>query len=665
MTLSVIVVSYNVSDFLRQTLRTLTAALKGIESEIIVVDNASTDDSTAMVSSRFPEVKLIASKENLGFAKANNLGMDAARGQVIALVNPDTLIRDDTFQVCLDYLHAHADVGMVGCKILNPDGSLQLACRRSFPTPGVALSKILGLSALFPSSRRFGRYNLTFLHPDQVHDVEAISGSFMVIRRAVITEIGGLDERFFMYGEDLDFCYRIHQAGYRIVYLPQAEIIHYKGQSATQAGFRALIHFYDAMRLFVEKHFEKGWLWLPRWLLLAGIGLRGLLSFIAKVVRAWLRPSADMLGLQLALCAALWLRFGHLHHYISYLPVNALYTVLWLGMLFIAGRYKDRNEGLQRLFAGMALGGLINASLTFFLPQYAFSRQVLISMGLLGGLFIWLLDGVGSLMKRGWRPGKIAAPRTLMIGMTPSQMTLIKQWRCMASPPYKIAGHVLTSPTNMSHKDVSAYDILGELEDVPRILSLHKIEQVIFPFENAHSWPILMAYQWRQHSSVLIKMTKAQNAVQGIQERYDALRLIPLQLVPFRIDEPLYKLSKRILDLLLCLVTALPAAVSHMFRSSLLENSTRLWANWTRCWYRVFKGQMTWVGIETNENRSDGQGALPRITGCIAPQGLIEPAGCLEDKRPVLSFYLSQYTPWLDVQIIVQTWQKARKMGKG
>jgi len=647
MTLSVIVVSYNVQDFLRQTLRTLHAALGGIESEIIVVDNASSDGSAAMVRNEFPGVQLIASDENLGFARANNRGIEVARGAYLALVNPDTLIRNDTFSVCLEYLSGHADVGMVGCKILNPDGSLQLACRRSFPTPSVALSKILGLSTLFPRSQKFGRYNLTYLDPDQAADVEAISGSFMVMRRTVAAAVGGLDERFFMYGEDLDFCYRIHQAGHRIVYLPQTEIIHYKGQSATQAGYRSLMHFYQAMQLFVEKHFQRGWLWFPRWMMIAGIGLRGGLSFIARVLRPWIKPGGDIIALQAALAVALWLRFGHLLHYGSYFPVNVLYTLLWLIMFFVAGRYNDRRETLQRLFAGIGLGLLINTSLTFFLPQYAFSRQVLITMAALGGLFIVLCDYFIALARKEHK----RPVRVLLIGTEPSLQEFVRQCHARQQTSYRIVGYIQDSPSDISPNAVLAYDVLGEIRDVKRILLLHRIEQIIFPFENGRSWPILMAYQWRQYCSVIFKMTQPAEGAFFSQDKVDAFRSMPLQVLSFRIDEPLYKLSKRMLDLVICILSIIPATLMRLFQDS---GDSSLAQRWMAHWLPVFKGRKTWVGVTGRSAET-----LPRISGCISPQDLFEPVGCPEDDLPVLSFYLSQYTPWLDLQIIGQVWRKS------
>jgi GT2 family glycosyltransferase len=191
---SVIVVNYNVRDLLEQCLRSIHRACEHLDAEVLVVDNASRDSSSQMVEDKFPWVQLIQNQVNVGFSRANNQALERARGRYFLLINPDTLAREDTVQTMMDFMDAHPEAGAAGCKILNPDGTLQLSCRRSFPTPWVALSKILGLGRLFPRSRVFGKYNLTYLNPDQTAEVDALSGSFMFLRRETLKEIGLLDE---------------------------------------------------------------------------------------------------------------------------------------------------------------------------------------------------------------------------------------------------------------------------------------------------------------------------------------------------------------------------------------------------------------------------------------------------------------------------------------
>ena len=229
--ISVIIVNYNVREFLEQCLNSVQRALNNIPSEIIVIDNASVDGSVPVIRQRFPDVILIENKANKGFSAANNQGLEIARGQFIVLLNPDTVVQEDTFVKLLEFFEKTPDASAATCKILNPDGTFSVDCRHSIPTPLTAFWKVVGLSRIFPKSKIFGRYNLTYLDENSLYPVEAISGSFMMMRREIVKKVGKLDEDFFMYCEDIDYCHRINKAGGKIYYVPNSQIIHYKGES--------------------------------------------------------------------------------------------------------------------------------------------------------------------------------------------------------------------------------------------------------------------------------------------------------------------------------------------------------------------------------------------------------------------------------------------------
>jgi len=236
--ISIVIVSYNVKDFLEQTLNSILKASHNLKVEILIVDNRSSDGSPEMVKNKFPKVHLIENNVNLGFAVANNQALKKVNGRYVLLINPDTIVQEDTLTTMIEFFSENPEAGAAGCKILNADGSLQLACRRSFPTPFVAFSKIIGLSRLFPRSRWFGKYNLTYLDPDGIASVDAVSGSFIFFRREILDSVGYFDESFFMYGEDLDWCYRIKKAGWQIYYVPKTQIIHYKGETYGEIKFK-------------------------------------------------------------------------------------------------------------------------------------------------------------------------------------------------------------------------------------------------------------------------------------------------------------------------------------------------------------------------------------------------------------------------------------------
>ena len=268
MDLGIVVVSYNTCDLLRRCLTTVYAS-RGLAFRLCVVDNASPDASAEMVAREFPQAVLIANEENVGYPAANNQGLRALgfeQGQAggpryALLLNPDTEVQPTTLAQTVAFMDAHSELGILGPKLVRPDGSLDLACRRSFPSPEISFYQLTGLARLFPQSRRFGRYNLTYLDPDQGVEVDAVVGAFMLVRRAAITAVGLLDESFFMYGEDLDWAYQIKAAGWKVYYYPEVTVLHVK-RAASRQSARAQIEFWRSMEIFYRKHYAvqtAGW----------------------------------------------------------------------------------------------------------------------------------------------------------------------------------------------------------------------------------------------------------------------------------------------------------------------------------------------------------------------------------------------------------------------
>ncbi len=279
MSLSIIIVNYNTEALLRSCLESVYAGANGTATDIWVVDNHSCDNSVAMLKSSFPVVNVIANPANVGFSRANNTAISQSRSDYILLLNPDTLIIDDAIERMVRFMDDHPKVGIAGCKVLNRDGTLQLSCRRSIPTPKVAFYRLTGLSRLFPRNKLIARYNMTYESPDRTHEVDAVSGAFLMIRRRVVDEIGLLDERFFMYGEELDWCLRAQRAGWAVAYHPEARIVHYKGESTKYNSRKAAFEFYRAMYLFHRKHFAKDCSPVVNGLIYAGIFAKALFSW--------------------------------------------------------------------------------------------------------------------------------------------------------------------------------------------------------------------------------------------------------------------------------------------------------------------------------------------------------------------------------------------------
>jgi GT2 family glycosyltransferase len=252
---SIVIVNYNSGQYLRECLRSLLRENDRVHYELIIIDNASENDRIELLQSELPGAQILLNSTNLGFAKAANMGLQRGTGRYLWLLNPDTRVGTGALTHLVDFMERHPEVGIVGPKVLNTDGSLQLACHRKAPTPWVAFCRLSGLSKLFPGNKSFSQYNLSHLDPDEIAQVDAVSGSTMLIRDQVVREIGYLDEAFFLYGEDLDFCYRAKKKGWTICYNPWATVIHHKGGSSHQSRLRTRLEFYRAMVLFHRKHF--------------------------------------------------------------------------------------------------------------------------------------------------------------------------------------------------------------------------------------------------------------------------------------------------------------------------------------------------------------------------------------------------------------------------
>lgn len=257
MQLSVIILNYNVRYFLEQCVLSVQKSLEDINGEIIVVDNASSDDSCQMIKEKFPSITLIENKENLGFPKGNNIGVAQAKGEYICILNPDTVVAEDTFKKLLAKSY-QLSAGIIGCKLIDGSGKFLPECKRGVPTPWVAFTKIFGLYKLFPKSSWFNQYYAMHLDENQSGEVDILVGAFMVMKRDLYLEVGGFDEDCFMYSDDIDLSYLVKKAGYANRYFADTTVIHYKGESTVRDGLY-MKRFQEAMQFFYKKHFKKSW----------------------------------------------------------------------------------------------------------------------------------------------------------------------------------------------------------------------------------------------------------------------------------------------------------------------------------------------------------------------------------------------------------------------
>ena len=663
--LSVVIVNYNVREFLHHALVSLQKAMKGIRGEVIVVDNASDDGSVEMVRKRFPSVHLIASKSNLGFAKANNLALKRARGKYILLINPDTLVQEDTLEVMLKFFEENQDVGLAGCKVLNPDGSFQLPCRRSFPTPWVAFTKISGLAALLPKSRLFGQYNLTYLSPDETYEIDAVSGSFMMVRRKVCEQVGGLDEEFFMYGEDLDWCYRIQKAGWKNYYVHSTKIIHYKGESTKRSNLDEIRTFYHAMHLFVKKHLSESSLFA------AVIGLAISLASRVAMLKSHLRPLAvaiiDFLLVDLSLLVGELLWFGTFMR----LPVHAypiVYTVpavIVVASLYVSGVYTHQRMSVTRTMAGTFLSFVFVSALVFFFKDYGFSRGVTIISGFLSTLWLPLwrfslrLGGRSTPESRKSLFGR----RTLIVGTDKSAQELLRRLRTRVTDGYDVLGFIDVNRRRIGER-VEGLPIVGSTENIGKVIHDLKVNDVIFSTQMLSYSDILSVISRTREQTVNFHLVPNTLEVIIGKGSVDSLDELPLVQISYNIEKSTNRVLKRTFDFAVSSLLLISVFPFVYFKRKLSGSAS---SGFILKLPSVLSGTESLVGPPTHaisHANSDGQVGpflslgKPGLTGLIQLQGN-RPLTPREEEQYNL-YYAKNQSLALDIEILLKTMLQRR-----
>ncbi len=519
---SVVIVNYNVREFLEQALDSVERASVGLSVETFVVDNNSVDGSVAMVREQFPHVCVIANEENVGFGRANNQAIREANGRYLLILNPDTLLQEDTLRELVAFMDAHPEAGASGCRILNPDGTFAPESRRAFPTPAVALYRMVGLSRLFPKSRTFGRYNMTYLPLDEVCEVDALSGSCMMVRRAALYEhagpsgdgaLGGgaglFDEEFFMYGEDLDWCFRIQQAGWKIYYTPDTQIVHYKGESTRKGELRYVRLFYGAMLQFAEKHFAGNHSRTLAGLIRAGILARAGMSMAAKALAALAVPVLDFgIALFVGMIVALgWsaqqgIAFNALY-YTALVPAYALAAVL--GIAAGGGYRRGRRYPIRPVLSGIGVAFLAVTTFSFFVKSLAFSRATI----LLGFALV-------AIMLTAWRlvvnRRQYGNRRALLVGSPSEAGRLHGLLARRIDPPLRLIGFVDAE----DGAEVTGVERLGAAHHLRDLVRLREIDDVIFAADSLTNTAILQHMRRLRDLPVQFKiLTQGQDRIIG------------------------------------------------------------------------------------------------------------------------------------------------------
>lgn len=648
MKLTVIIVNYNVQHFLEQCLHSVRKASAGVPAEVYVVDNNSVDGSVQMVREKFPEVQLIANKKNTGFSYANNQAMRMAKGEYVLLLNPDTVVEEDTFSKVIAFMDAHPEAGGLGVKMLDGKGNFLPESKRGLPTPSVAFYKIFGFSRLFPKSKLFGKYHLGFLDKDETHEVEILSGAFMLMRKSVLDKAGLLDETFFMYGEDIDLSYRIILSGYKNYYFPGTRIIHYKGESTKKSSINYVFVFYKAMVIFAQKHFSQNNAKLFSLLINIAIYLRAGAAIAVRFIKSIAVPAMDVGVMLLGLLLIKeyyekhfrFLEGGSYSQSIIAIAFPA-YILIWMFTVYLSGGY-DKPVRLFRIIRGVIVGtGMILIGYSLLPEAYRFSRAIIL-LGAGWALFSYLasrlLFHVAGIRSFNLNPDK--SKRIAIIGTTGEferVSGLLRQTNINAS----LLGFVSADKNGTQHKDH-----LGDIEQVGEVIEIYKINEVIFCSRDISSQGIMDYMHMLVSADVDFKIAPPESlSIIGSNSIDTAGDLYIIDVNS--ISKPKNRRNKRLVDILCSLLFLAVSPVLIFFQ----ENK----AGFIRNLFAVLAGRRSWVGYG-----SEMQEHLPKIKlSILSPADAIRSIAITPETRNRLNLsYSKDYKVENDLNILRKSLRK-------
>ena len=562
-TVSLLIVSYNVRQYIAHA---IDAIIKSDldDFEIIIIDNNSFDNTASYLKERYShlrQIKIVQNEENIGFGKAINQAASLAKGQYYLILNPDTIIQEETISTLKEYLDSNPEVGMVGPKILNADGTLQLACKRSFPTLGVALPKLLGFSRIFPKSKWAGKYNLTYLDEDEISSVDAISGSCMFIRSFLFHELKGFDERFFMFGEDLDLCSRIWKNNYEIHYVPTTQIVHYQGESVKSAPFDSINAFYNAMILFVDKHFSFGTGWLMKFAIRCGIYIRKFFSMIGEKRSQILSVTIDAILILLAFIIAISMRFSNFEPItMSKGLIPAIYVIFWICVGFIFQLYNRYILSYSRAIISSVTGFFLAVAFTYFFKQYAFSRFVIIFGSAIISILIpgWRVL-VHFLMARGLlnqvkqKNPILFTRKTFIVGADAEGLRIANSLLKRFDTGLELIGIVDTKLPEEDNK--LPIDFIGRLSDLRDLVVKHSIRELIFSTSAFTNKEILHLMNQTKDLRLTYRMIPRQQEILLGKASIEDIGDLSFLNIEYSLFYSLHRFTKRIFDLTISFIT--------------------------------------------------------------------------------------------------------------
>lgn len=640
MQLSVIIVNYNVKYFLEQCLHSVQKACAGIDAEIIVADNNSTDGSKAYLQDNFTAVKFIWNNDNIGFSKANNLALEKATGDYILFLNPDTILAEDSIEKCIHFFEQHDKAGAIGIRMVDGSGNFLKESKRAFPSPLTSLFKLSGLAMLFPKSKTFARYHLGHLSENENHEVDVLAGAFMMMPKKVLDEIGNFDERFFMYGEDVDLSYRVQEAGYKNYYFAESTIIHFKGESTKRGSLNYVRLFYKAMSLFVKKHYSGSKAGLFIFFIQTAIIIRAFFSALGNLLKKIGLPVLDaalILG-SFGLTRILW--SNYIRKEVNYSPqvlftAFPAFTALFLITAFYSGLYDKGYKQLQ-LVRSTTIAALVLLSVYALLPEsIRFSRGIL----LFGILLAFVMMNFVRLLFIKWHYLETSSEdeerRQTIVAAAEKDFLIIAEMLGKAGMTERVLGRVGSDAAGSTAT-------LGTIQQLPELVKKYQVKEIIF-CENGLSFkeiigsistlPIITRNKFHASGSNSIVGSDSKNTSGGFIDNS----------IKYNIEVPLQSRNKRLLDIVVSILFILAVPVIIFIKTNVAAFYKNVFA--------VLIGKKTWIGYAAAKND------LPKlkpavITSTTLPAALNDlPVESLQKSD---AWYASGYTMATDLKKIAR-----------
>ena len=638
--ISVIIVNYNVEYFLEQCLNSVKSALKNVSGEVFIVDNNSVDHSVEMVQDKFPEYHLIANKDNRGFSRANNQAIEICKGEYVLLLNPDTVVEEDTLEKVISYMDATADAGGLGVRMIDGKGVFLPESKRGLPTPEVAFYKIFGLSKIFPKSKRFGKYHLGYLDEFETNEIEILSGAFMLMRHETLNKVGLLDEAFFMYGEDIDLSYRILKGGYKNYYFPETRIIHYKGESTKKSSVNYVFVFYRAMVIFAEKHFSQKNAKLFSIIINLAIYLRAGLAIVARFIKQVTLPIIDFSILTIGLFALThqW-KTGGIEFPDEIINISIpLYTLIWFFAIIFSGGY-DRPIKLKFFIQGAFFGTLFILVFYGLLPKVWQFSGLFILFGTIWVISYFLISRLylHFAFKGKFNLFGIKAKRFAIIG---SEEEVNRVYELLKQTNKEIEKVEFVSVSKKENWSIGTLDQLGD------IIEVYKLNEIVFCAKDTSASEIIRWMSQINAPNIDFKIAQPDSVyLIGSNSIETAGDLYVLNINAISKFENVRK--KRLFDVL--------ASIILIVLSPLLIWSIPNKINYFQHLFYVIIGRKTIVGYYL---KSGSKALLPKIKASI-----LHPTDSLKEFDEIMSdkinlIYARDYSITKDISILFHAWKK-------